>query len=190
MTREPRAREGRRGRRDHARSSTRPTRCRHRVPRHEVSTRRAASAAHALRRRVQGVQEHAGPLRRREAGVDDLDDILVGPTGPDVRQRRRRRRRQGAPRLRQDQPAAGREGRRARRGVVREGRRGVGRPAAREVLLAQFAGALQAPLVKTAGLLQALPRNFAYGLKALIDQKKRPPEPLDTQPADTQHTKS
>ena len=42
----------------------------------------------------------------------------------------------------------------------------------REVLLAQFAGALQAPLVKTAGLLQALPRNFAYGLKALIDQQQ------------------
>ena len=34
----------------------------------------------------------------------------------------------------------------------------------REVLLAMFAGALQAPLVKTAGLLQALPRYFAYGL--------------------------
>jgi large subunit ribosomal protein L10 len=42
----------------------------------------------------------------------------------------------------------------------------------REVLLARFAGALQAPLVKTAGLLQALPRNFAYGLKALIDQRE------------------
>jgi len=42
----------------------------------------------------------------------------------------------------------------------------------REVLLAMFAGALQAPLVKTAGLLQALPRNFAYGLKAFIDQKE------------------
>jgi large subunit ribosomal protein L10 len=41
----------------------------------------------------------------------------------------------------------------------------------REVLLAQLAGALQAPLVKMAGLLQALPRNMAYGLKALIDQK-------------------
>jgi large subunit ribosomal protein L10 len=41
----------------------------------------------------------------------------------------------------------------------------------RDVLLAQFAGALQAPLVKTAGLLQALPRNFAYGLSALIDQQ-------------------
>ncbi len=42
----------------------------------------------------------------------------------------------------------------------------------RETLLAMFAGALQAPLVKTAGLLQALPRNFAYGLQALIDQKE------------------
>lgn len=42
----------------------------------------------------------------------------------------------------------------------------------REVLLAMFAGALQAPLVKTAGLLQALPRNFAYGLKALIEQRE------------------
>ena len=41
----------------------------------------------------------------------------------------------------------------------------------REELLARFAGALQAPLVKTAGLLQALPRNLAYGLSALIDQQ-------------------
>ena len=36
----------------------------------------------------------------------------------------------------------------------------------------QLAGALAAPLQKMAGLLQALPRNFAYGLSALIDQKK------------------
>jgi large subunit ribosomal protein L10 len=42
----------------------------------------------------------------------------------------------------------------------------------REVLLAKFAGALQAPLVKTAGLLQAMPRNFAYGLDALIQQRE------------------
>ncbi len=41
----------------------------------------------------------------------------------------------------------------------------------REVLLAQLAGAFQAPMTKMAGLLQALPRNFAYGLKALIDQR-------------------
>ena len=44
----------------------------------------------------------------------------------------------------------------------------------RDVLLAQVAGAFQAPLTKLAGLLQALPRNFAYGLKALIDQKAEP----------------
>jgi large subunit ribosomal protein L10 len=44
----------------------------------------------------------------------------------------------------------------------------------REVVLAQLAGAFQAPLVKMAGLLQALPRNFAYGLKALIEQRGGP----------------
>jgi len=42
----------------------------------------------------------------------------------------------------------------------------------REVLLAQLAGAMQAPMVKTAGLLQALPRNFAYGLNALISDRE------------------
>jgi large subunit ribosomal protein L10 len=41
----------------------------------------------------------------------------------------------------------------------------------REVLLARFAGGLAAPLQQFAGLLQALPRNFAYGLKALIEKQ-------------------
>jgi len=40
----------------------------------------------------------------------------------------------------------------------------------REVLLARLAGLMAAPLQQFAGLLQSLPRNFAYGLKALIDQ--------------------
>ena len=56
----------------------------------------------------------------------------------------------------------------------------------REVLLAQLAGAFQAPLAKFAGLLQGLPRNFAYGLKALIDQGGASPstaEPTETEPA-------
>ena len=35
----------------------------------------------------------------------------------------------------------------------------------REVLLAKLAGALAAPMVQFAGLLEALPRNFAYGLQ-------------------------
>ncbi|MDA8268329.1 MAG: 50S ribosomal protein L10 [Actinomycetota bacterium] len=40
----------------------------------------------------------------------------------------------------------------------------------RDVLLARVAGAFAAPMRQMAGLLQALPRNLAYGLKALIDQ--------------------
>jgi large subunit ribosomal protein L10 len=46
----------------------------------------------------------------------------------------------------------------------------------REVLLAKLAGLLAAPMVQLAGLLEALPRNFAYGLKALIDQQGGAPE--------------
>jgi large subunit ribosomal protein L10 len=41
----------------------------------------------------------------------------------------------------------------------------------RDVLLARLAGALAAPMQQMAGLLQALPRNLAYGLSALIDQR-------------------
>jgi large subunit ribosomal protein L10 len=41
----------------------------------------------------------------------------------------------------------------------------------REVLLAKLAGLLAAPMVQLAGLLEALPRNFAYGLQALIDKQ-------------------
>jgi large subunit ribosomal protein L10 len=47
----------------------------------------------------------------------------------------------------------------------------------RDVLLAKLAGAMAAPMVQFAGLLQALPRNFAYGLKALIDQGGAPGAP-------------
>jgi large subunit ribosomal protein L10 len=49
----------------------------------------------------------------------------------------------------------------------------------RDQLLARLAGAFQAPLTKLAGLLQALPRNFAYGLAALIDQRGGAPSAGD-----------
>jgi large subunit ribosomal protein L10 len=52
----------------------------------------------------------------------------------------------------------------------------------REVLLARMAGAFAAPMQQFAGLLQALPRNFAYGLQALIDQNGAAGSPA---PADT-----
>ncbi len=42
----------------------------------------------------------------------------------------------------------------------------------RDVLLARIAGALAAPMQQMAGLLQALPRNLAYGLSALIEQRE------------------
>lgn len=41
----------------------------------------------------------------------------------------------------------------------------------REVVLAQLAGLLAQPMQQFAGLLQALPRNMAYGLAALRDKK-------------------
>jgi large subunit ribosomal protein L10 len=52
----------------------------------------------------------------------------------------------------------------------------------REVLLAKLAGLMAAPMQQFAGLLQALPRNFAYGLKALIEQggAAGAPAPTDT----------
>ncbi|MGH9124145.1 MAG: 50S ribosomal protein L10 [Acidimicrobiales bacterium] len=41
----------------------------------------------------------------------------------------------------------------------------------RDVVLARLAGALAAPMQTFAGLLQAVPRSFAYGLKALIEKR-------------------
>jgi large subunit ribosomal protein L10 len=48
----------------------------------------------------------------------------------------------------------------------------------RDVLLARLAGALAAPVQQMAGLLQALPRNLAYGFSALIEQREAGGEKL------------
>lgn len=48
--------------------------------------------------------------------------------------------------------------------------------APREELLARLAGLIAAPMQQFAGLLQAVPRSFAYGLAALIEQKGGAPE--------------
>jgi large subunit ribosomal protein L10 len=42
----------------------------------------------------------------------------------------------------------------------------------RDVLLARIAGAIAAPLQKLGALIQAVPQNFAYGLSALLEQRK------------------
>src|SRR3954453_12839589 len=109
----------------------------------------------------------------RDAGVNGLEELLVGPTGITF--------------VTGDVAAAAKALRDLSRTnpllVLKGGSLGKAVLSAkdvealadlpsRDVLLAQFAGALQAPLVKTAILLQALPRNLAYGLKALIDQRE------------------
>jgi large subunit ribosomal protein L10 len=106
------------------------------------------------------------------AGVEGLQELLVGPTALTF--------------VTGDSVAAAKALRDAARTnpllVVKGGALGTNALSAadvtalaelpsREELLARFAGALQAPLVKTAGLLQALPRNFAYGLSALIEKQ-------------------
>jgi large subunit ribosomal protein L10 len=112
-------------------------------------------------------------LGAQKAGIADLDDLLVGPSGltfvsGDIAAVAKALRdvAKANPLLVLKGGAMG--------GKVLAARdiEALAELPSREVLLAQLAGAFQAPLVKTAGLLQALPRNFAYGLKALIDQKE------------------
>jgi large subunit ribosomal protein L10 len=49
----------------------------------------------------------------------------------------------------------------------------------RDVLLAQLAGLLASPLRTMAGLLKAVPQNFAYGLSALLESKGGPVLPAN-----------
>ncbi len=108
------------------------------------------------------------------SGSHELDALLTGPTaiafvepGGGRPGWRRRRGGQGPPGLRPDQPEAGREGRRPRQaGHVRR-RTPTPWPTCppARCILARLAGALAAPLQQFAGLLQAIPRNFAYGLQ-------------------------
>jgi large subunit ribosomal protein L10 len=60
--------------------------------------------------------------------------------------------------------------------------------APREVLLAQLAGAMAAPMQQFAGLLNALPQKFAYAMQALIDQGGAPGAPADTGSQDRSET--
>jgi len=55
----------------------------------------------------------------------------------------------------------------------------------RDVLLSMLAGALQAPMAKFAGLLAAVPRDFAYGLQALIEKGGGPDAAADAPVAET-----
>jgi large subunit ribosomal protein L10 len=111
-------------------------------------------------------------LGAREAGVEGADDLLVGPTGILFVQGDVAAVAKSLREFAKTEPKL----------VIKGGVLG-GKPLtaaqvdaladlpSREVLLAQIAGAFQAPMATMAGLLAALPRNFAYGLKALIDER-------------------
>ncbi|MHB1502501.1 MAG: 50S ribosomal protein L10 [Acidimicrobiales bacterium] len=56
----------------------------------------------------------------------------------------------------------------------------------RDVLLARLAGALAAPMQQLASLLQALPRNLACGLSALVDKRREEGSANEVQPDQTE----
>lgn len=60
----------------------------------------------------------------------------------------------------------------------------------REVLLAMLAGAIAAPLRTMAGLLKAVPQNFAYGLSALLDAKGGAPVAAEAPAAEATATEA
>ena len=71
--------------------------------------------------------------------------------------------------------------------LTAEGARALADLPSRDVLLARVAGAFAAPMQQFAGLLAAIPRNFAYGLQALLESRGGAPAeeaPADTAPAD------
>ena len=146
---------------------------RHRVPRpHRRPDLDAAPPAAHPGRRLQGLQEHARSSRHRRHRRGVAGRVLGRPDGHRLRRRRRLGRRQGPARLRPRVPKLIVKG-----GVV------DGKPLSmkdlsaladlpsRDVLLAQIAGLLASPLRTMAGLLKAVPQNFAYGLSALIESK-------------------
>ena len=92
---------------------------------------------------------------------------------PDLRAGRRQRRGQGAEGLRSVQPAARHQGWPGRRLVALVVRPvGPGRPPATRRAAGPSRRRPGRPMQQMAGLLQALPRNLAYGISALIEQRE------------------
>ena len=107
----------------------------------------------------------------RDLGLDELEEMLTGPTAiafvdgdPAAVAKALRD-------FARTNPALVVKGGLLGGNVLDAGRAGaLAELPSREVLLARLAGGLAAPLQQMAGLLQALPRNLAYGLKALVDK--------------------
>jgi len=112
-------------------------------------------------------------LAARQVGLADLEPLLHGPTGVAFITGDAAGVAKALREFSRTNPALVVKG-----GVLGEKVVGAAEAAAlaelpsREVLLAQLAGAIAAPMQQFAGLLQALPRNLAYGLAALRDKRE------------------
>ena len=110
-------------------------------------------------------------LAVRNAGLSDLEPLLLGPTAIAFVDGDAARVAKALRDFSRTHPALVVKG-----GLLDKGLLSAAQTTAlaelppREVLLAQVAGALAAPMQRMAALLKALPQNLAYGLRALIDQ--------------------
>ena len=127
-------------------------------------------------------------IATRELG-HDIDDLLVGPTAitfvPDVDGADPALVAKALKNFGKDNPnLVLKGGLLGDRVLTAEDTKALADVAPREELLARLAGGLAAPMQKFASLLQALPRNFAYGLAALIEQGGAPGAPAPAAAAD------
>ena len=180
MAGESEAREGRRRHRGARTPVVGQRRPPHRVPRPEG--RRAgppAPGGAGGRRRVQDLQEHAGPAGRARPRAWTTWSPCSSAPRPSPSSRRRGRRGQVAPGLRPHQPQPGRSRAACSAPACcrRRTRQALADVAPREVHAGPAGRCPRRPAQQMAGLLQALPRNFAYGLAALIDKQGGAPAP-------------
>jgi len=117
----------------------------------------------------------------RELG-HDLDDLLVGPTAlafvPDVEGADPALVAKALKAFGKDHPElVVKGGLLGDRLLTAEDTKALADVAPREELLARLAGGLAAPMQRFASLLSAVPRDFAYGLAALIDKGGAPGAP-------------
>ena len=117
----------------------------------------------------------------KSAGIDDLEPLLIGPTGiafvsgdvSAVAKVLRDFAREN-PNLVVKGGIIGRDLISARDAAA------LAELPTKEVLLAQIAGMLAAPMQRFASLLQAVPQKFAYALSALIESRPAEPAPAKT----------
>jgi len=126
-------------------------------------------------------------LATRELGYD-IDDMLTGPTAiafvPDVDGADPALVAKALKNFGKDNPALVLKGGMLGDRILSEAdTRMLADVAPREELLARLAGGLAAPMQQFASLLQALPRNLAYGLSALIEKGGAPGAPVAEEPA-------